>query len=231
MFRMMETMPSISTSASHSDRPLVDRAITRTVAKRYAAAAAEIERIVEATYAVIARTGSVDPPMRAILREAGVSTQVFYRHFQSKDELMLVIIDDGRRRLADYLRHKMERAGDPVSAIGAWIEGTLAQAADAEAAQRTRPFVANLGHLQEQYPDEHRESVQVLVRLVEEAIAEAAAAGRLTSDDPHADAMAIYHLAQGSMELHLRERSAPPPEEAAHLVAFALRAMGVKRGT
>jgi hypothetical protein len=67
------------------------------------------------------------------------------------------------------------------------------------------------------------------VQLVEEAIAEAAAAGRLTSDDPQADAMAIYHLAQGSMEFHLRERSAPPPEEVAHLVRFALRALGVDR--
>jgi AcrR family transcriptional regulator len=216
---MMRTMPS----------PLVDRAINRTMAARYAAAAAEIDKIVEATYRVIARTGSVDPPMRQILREAGLSTQVFYRHFPSKDELMLLILDDGRRRLADYLRHKMDRAGDPVGAIGAWIEGTLAQAADDEAASRTRPFIANLGHLQEQYPDEHRESVQVLVRLLEDAIAEGAAAGRLTSEDPHADAVAVYHLAQGSMEFHLRERSAPPPAEVAHLVAFALRALGVER--
>ena len=220
----MRTMPS----TSYTDRPLVDRAINRTMAARYAAAAAEIEKIVEATYRVIARTGSVDPPMREILREAGVSTQVFYRHFPSKDELMLLILDDGRRRLADYLRHKMERAGDPVGAIGAWIEGTLAQAADHEAASRTRPFIANLGHLQERYPDEHRESVQVLVQLVEEVIAEATAAGQLTSADPHADALAIYHLAQGSMEFHLRERSAPPPDEVAHLVAFALRALGVR---
>jgi AcrR family transcriptional regulator len=217
-------------STSYTDRPLVDRAINRTMAARYAAAAAEIERIVEATYRVIARTDSVDPPMREILREAGLSTQVFYRHFASKDELMLLILDDGRRRLADYLRHKMERAGDPVGAIGAWIEGTLAQAADREAASRTRPFIANLGHLQEQYPDEHRESVQVLVQLVEEAIAEATAAGRLTSEDPHADAMAIYHLAQGAMEFHLRERSAPPAGEVAHLVAFALRSLGAETG-
>lgn len=226
-------MPSTSKSrrktpetASYADRPLVDRAISRTVAARYAAAAAEIDRIIEATYQVIERTGSVDPPMREILREAELSTQVFYRHFRSKDELMLVLLDDGRRRLADYLRHKMTKAGDPIGAIGAWIEGTLAQAANPRAASRTRPFIAHLGHLQEQYPDEHRESVQVLVRLLEEAITAAADAGRLTSDDPHADAMAVYHLTEGSMELHLRESSAPTRKQVAHLVAFALRGLG-----
>jgi AcrR family transcriptional regulator len=175
---------------------------------------------------VIERTGSVDPPIREILREAGLSTQAFYRHFQSKDELMLVLLDDGRRRLADYLRHKMESAGDPVGAIGAWIEGTLAQATDPQAASRTRPFVANLGHLQEHYPDEHRESVQVLVSLLEEAIVEAADAGHITPAEAHADALSVYHLAQGSMEFHLRERSTPQPEEVAHLVAFALRGLG-----
>jgi AcrR family transcriptional regulator len=213
---------------SYADRPLVDRAINRTVAGRYAAAAAEIERIIEATYRVIERSGSVDPSMREILREAGLSTQVFYRHFRSKDELMLVLLDDGRRRLAGYLEHKMQKAGDLISAIGAWIEGTLAQAADPQAASRTRPFIANLGHLQEQYPEEHRESVQVLVRLLEDAIVAARDAGRLTSTDPHSDALAVYHLTQGSMEFHLRERSAPSRAEVRHLVAFALRALGAE---
>jgi AcrR family transcriptional regulator len=214
-----------------TDRPLVDRAINRTVADRYAAAAAEIERIIEATYRVIERTGSVDPSMREILREAGLSTQVFYRHFRSKDELMLVLLDDGRRRLADYLRHRMDKAAGPLATIGAWIEGTLAQAADPQAASRTRPFIANLGHLQEQYPDEHRESVQVLVRLLEEAIVDAVEAGAARSENPHADATAIYHMTEGSMELHLRERSTPDPDEVTHLVAFALRALGAGMST
>lgn len=217
-------MPTSSPSSS----PLVDRAINRAVAVRYAAAAADIDRIIEATYRVIARRGTVDPPMREILREAGLATQVFYRHFQSKDELMLVLLDDGRRRLADYLRHKMEGAGGPVEAIGAWIAGTLAQARDPNAASRTRPFIASLGHLQEQYPDEFRESVDVLVTLLEGAIAEGVAAGRLSSPDPRADALAIYHMATAAMESRLRERTPPPAGEAEHLTAFALRALGAR---
>ena len=35
--------------------------------------------------------------MRDILREAKLSTPAFYRHFKSKDELFVMLLDDGRR--------------------------------------------------------------------------------------------------------------------------------------
>ena len=190
------------------------------------AAADDIDRIVEATYRVIERLGTVDPPMREILDESGVSRQLFYRHFRSKDELMLVVLDDGRRRLADYLRHRMDKAEDPVGRIRAWIEGTLAQARNARAASRTRPFIAGLGHLQERYPDENRTSIDVLVALLADAIDEAVETGSASSTDVRRDATAIYLLATGAMEQHVRERTAPTPTEIDHLVQFVFRALG-----
>jgi AcrR family transcriptional regulator len=213
-------------AAPSTERPLLARAVDRTMAERYAAAAADIERIVEATYRVIERAGSVDPPMREILDESGVSRQLFYRHFRSKDELMLVVLDDGRRRLADYLRHQMDKSSDPLAAIRAWIEGTLAQARNPKAASRTRPFIASLGHLQEQYPAEHQQSIDVLVALLDEAIAGAVASGAAESVDTWSDATAIYLMTTGAMEQHLRERSTPAAAEIEHLVRFALRALG-----
>jgi AcrR family transcriptional regulator len=211
---------------SFTERPLVARAIDRTVGSRYDAAADEIDRIVEATYRVIERTGNADPPMREILGEGGVSRQLFYRHFESKDELMLVILDDGRRRLADYLRHKMDKAEDSIGAVRAWILGTLAQARSPKAASRTRPFIAGLGHLHEQYPEEHRQSIDVLVSLLDAAIGDAVDAGLARSDDTRRDATAIYLMATGAMEQHLRDRSSPSAAEGEHLVQFALRALG-----
>ena len=75
----------------------------RSPSGRVAAATQEVEQLVEATYRVVSREGTVDPRVRDILLEAGLSTQVFYRHFRSKDDLLLVLLDDGRRRFADYL--------------------------------------------------------------------------------------------------------------------------------
>jgi AcrR family transcriptional regulator len=215
------------TAAGTPARPLVDRTVNRTLAGQYAAAAEEVERIIEATYRVIESTGTVEPRMRDILSEAGLSTQAFYRHFRSKDELMLVLLDDGRRRHADYLAHRMSKAAPGVGRIEAWIAGTLAQAKDARAAARTRPFIVNLGRLQEQYPEDHAESVAVLVSLLELAIRDGVAVGELVSVDPHRDAMAIYHLSVGVMEHHLRARTTPTNADVDHVIAFALRGLDV----
>ncbi len=209
------------------DRPLVQAAINRTVSARYDVAADEIARIVEAAYKVIERSGTVDPRVRDILAEAGLSTQAFYRHFPSKDDLLLVLLDDGRRRLRNYLQHRMEKATDPAARIRAWIEGVMAQAVDPAAAARTRPFISNLGRLTEQHPEQQQESVNTIVALLVAAVEEAMEAGTASSPDPGADALAIYHLTTGTMTSHVLARTTPTQDETDLLVSFALRALDI----
>jgi AcrR family transcriptional regulator len=86
-----------------TDSPLVRKLIDRTLEDRYSLAAREVEQLIEATFRVIAASGRIDPPVRDILRVAGLSTPVFYRHFRSKDELLLVVWDRGVRMLTAYL--------------------------------------------------------------------------------------------------------------------------------
>ena len=77
--------------------PLVARAVARSLSGRVAAATHEVEQLVEATYRIVSRDGTVDPRVRDILLEADLSTQAFYRHFRSKDDLLLVLLDDERQ--------------------------------------------------------------------------------------------------------------------------------------
>lgn len=207
-----------------ADGSLVARAAHRSVALRHAASAAEIQRIIDATYRVIERTSDVDPTVRAILREAELSTPAFYRHFRSKDELFVVILDDGRRKLAGSIERRVARERTGPARLRAWIRTVLAQASDAEAASRTRPFMANLDRLVAQYPDEHRESEALLVDQLARLIADA---DDLSSRDPSADAEAVYHLAFGAMAAHLRHGTAPSPADVERIVDFALRALSV----
>lgn len=213
-------------AAELRERPLVQAAITRSLSHRFDTAAGEVDRLVEAAYRVIERTGSVDPRMREILAEAGLSTQAFYRHFPSKDDLMLVLLDDGGRRLGDYLSHQMAKATTARGRIRAWVEGVFAQAVDADAAARTRPFLANLARLAERYPDSQRAAIDLAVAPLAAALRDAAKTGDATTSDPSADARAIYHLAMGDMEAHVLARTAPTKREINHIVSFALRAVG-----
>jgi AcrR family transcriptional regulator len=203
--------------------PLIGRAVARSLAGRRASYADEVQRIVQATYQVIEQTGSLDPTMRDILRQSGISTQAFYRHFRSKDELLLALLDDGRRQLSGYLAHRMAKAATPEGKVRAWIDGVLAQAGDLSAAARTRPFLANLDRLTEQYPAEQKESVELLIRLLEEALATAepgASPARIRRDS-----VAIYHLAIGTMHQHIRDRTRPGPDDIEHVIQFSLAAV------
>jgi AcrR family transcriptional regulator len=201
--------------------PLINRAVARSLARRQASYADEVERIVSATYEVIERTGSLDPTMRDILRQSGISTQAFYRHFRSKDELLLALLDDGRRRLSSYLGHRMAKAETAEGKLRAWIEGVLAQASDETAAAKTRPFLANLDRLAEQYPKDQQESVDLLIGLLEGALGQMGVPpGRL-----RLDAVAIYHLAVGTMHQHIRDRSRPSAGEVEHVIEFSLAAV------
>ena len=89
---------------------LANRAVDRSLGDRRTQYAEEIQRVLEATYDLIEQTGNVDPSLRDILAASNLSTQAFYRYFQSKDELFLLLLDDGRRRLVGSLERRMNKA-------------------------------------------------------------------------------------------------------------------------
>jgi AcrR family transcriptional regulator len=205
---------------------LAQRSIERSLADRRAAYVEEIHEIVEATYRVIQRTGSFDPGLREILQESGSSTQAFYKHFRSKDELMLLLLDDGRRKLVGYLQHRMDKASKSAGKIRAWIEGVLAQASDPKAAARTRPFLANRDRLAEQFPAEQQASVDLLVGLLAGAIEKLQG----TKRDARRDAQAIYDVTFGALHAHLVHDRRPSRSDVEHLARFCLDAIGAGSG-
>lgn len=201
---------------------LADRAVERRVAGRRAEYGAEMRRIVETTFSLIERTGSLDPSMREILAETGLSNQAFYRYFSSKDELMLALLDDGRRQLVDTLQRRMARSADPKAQVRAWIEGVLAQAANATAAARTRPWILSEQRLAELFPQEQQASVELLVGLLRDPIARL----RGTKRRQHADEVAatmVYQLTFAVLRGHLVAGTKPDATESNALIDFCLK--------
>ncbi len=197
------------------------RAAERAVADRQADYAREVHRIVDATFRLVERTGTLQPSLRELLAETGLSTQAFYRYFRSKDELLLVVLDEGRRLLVGYLEARMARAGDPAGAVEAWVRGVLAQASDERAAARTRPFAASEDRIAERFPEEHARSVARLRDLL---------AGPVSALRPGGDVdggtRVVYDLTFATLRRHLAAGTRPEKREAAHLVRFVLDGLG-----
>ena len=205
-------------------KALAKRAAERGVAERQVEYADEVRRIVDTTFQLIERTGNVNPSLRDVLAETGIATQAFYRYFRSKDELLLVLLDDGRRQLVGYLSHRMSRFEAIEEKIGAWVRGVLAQASDRQAASRTRPFVANEDRLNQLFPDEQQQSVELLTSLLAEALV--ADRGPKASDEDRArdlqSAQSIYDVTFAALRRHLTRGTAPSSAEVDRLVEFCL---------
>ena len=203
-----------------------DRAIERSLARRRATYAEEVDRLVAATFQLIRKTGELEPRVSEIVSEAGLSNQAFYRHFRSKHELLVAVLDAGSQQLAGYLEHRMVQAASPLAAVRAWIRGMLQQALDPDAAEATRPFALARGRLAESFPEEVALSELRLTGPLRDAIAAGRERGVLPTADPERDAESLYHLAMGWMQSRLLERGEATEEGAARLEAFALAGLG-----
>ena len=202
---------------------LADKAVERQVEGRRAEYATEMRRIVDATFSLVQRTGSLEPSMREILAETGLSTQAFYRYFSSKDELMLALLDDGRRRLVDTLQRRMDDSTDPAQQVCAWIEGVLAQTSTRGAAARTRPWVLSEQRLAELFPREQQASVDALVGLLLAPIERLRTGASPKSNDDRAVASMVYQLTFAVLRSHLVADTKPNAGEKRVLVDFCLK--------
>ena len=187
----------------------------RTTRERTAAYADEVRRLLDAAYAVLRRTGELEPRVLDVVHEAGLSNQAFYRHFRSKDELLLALLDDGQRRLLGTLEGRMHRVEPGAPRVRAWVEGVLEQARRPEAADNTRPFVINGLRLADRFPVEWARSRDALLAPLADAI-------RDLGGDPERDASTVYHLTFGAVQDALVRRARPTDADVGYLVHCAL---------
>ncbi len=210
----------VAPDLDHAAPPSVADAIAaRGVDERRAAYTEEVRRLIEAAYAVMRESGDIEPRVGDVVKASGLSNQAFYRHFRSKDELLMAVLTDGRGRLVTSLRARMARVDDGAPRIAAWIEGVMAQARNADAAANTRPFAVNGARIAERFPEQWHASREALLAPLRDAVA--AAGG-----DPTRDPELLYHLAFGAMEGALVRRESPTRADVEHLVAFSLRGVG-----
>ncbi len=184
-------------------------------------------QLVSATWAVTARHGTIEPSVREILAEAGLSTKAFYRHFRAKDELLLAALEQGSHLLVDHLERRMAAATDEVGRIDAWIVGFVRQAANRAAARRTLPWTLGAGRLATDFPDALGRNQGTVIAPLERQIRAAVANGRSTSPDPASDAQIIFSFTADTLRRYLARGTGPEPTTVRQLVDFAHRALGL----
>ncbi|MGH3967466.1 MAG: TetR/AcrR family transcriptional regulator [Mycobacterium sp.] len=86
--------------------------------------------MVSAASKIVREQGARELTVAEVLQRAKLGTRAFYRHFDSKDQLVQVVFLEMARVEMLRLRRKMASASNPVDAVAAWIDGRLDLAFD-----------------------------------------------------------------------------------------------------
>src|SRR5580658_9235318 len=125
--------------------PVATRIAQQTMTQRGADYTDEVRRLLDAAMEVMRRGGTASRARVAdIVAAAGLSNEVFYRHFRSKDALVGALLDDGAERLTSYLAHQMAKERTLEGKYRRWVEGVLSQT-DEEIAAATLAVLWNAG--------------------------------------------------------------------------------------
>ena len=199
-------------------------AVARGLADRTAAADAMLGQLVQVARRQVRRAGTIDLSLRELLDEAGIGTRWFYRHFESKEAFLLVMLEDLFTDLAEYLTQATDSAGTPRDRVIAWINGVLDQAEPA-VAELGRPLLVHAARLNKLFPEAYRAVGHAMLAPLTASISAGAADGTLHSADSPSDARAIFFLTLSLMQSHVLEGTTCSAQERSAIADFALRAL------
>lgn len=182
--------------------------------------------LLDAAFEVIRAKGYAAVTVVDILREAGMSTRAFYRHFTSKEELLHALFRRDAERFADAVARRTRAADDGRRAVEVWIDEILGFGLDRPRAQRA----AVLGSATAKgalAPNELRHALELLTASLEEALA----AGRADGSLPGADAADAPLISSATWDTSSRmgeaDSKAAKARHRAALLSFVRRGLGV----
>ena len=201
------------------------RSAERAVEARYEAYLEEAQRLIQAGAEEIRDKGNVSPRVADVVRRAGLSNKAFYRHFKSKEELLLAVLEEGMHQRVAEFEKRMAAAVSARGRVEAWIEGVLVLATDPEEARAARPLYVYQARLAEHLGEELWNSRERLCRPLIDALREGRDNGELPGIDPDRDGEAIHSLCLGWVHAHVLKNETPGFDAARAVADFAMRGL------
>jgi AcrR family transcriptional regulator len=195
-----------------------ERIAAETLARRGPDYATEVRRLLDAALSVIAEQGSTTRARVVdIVTAAGLSNDAFYRHFPSKDAMVVALLEDGTERLRGYLAHQMAKEPSPEGKVRRWVEGLMSQTESTTAAT-TLAVLWNGSSVGAGLAAGAHNSTAPLAILLHEPFT------ALGSKAPATDASLVAHAVLGKVSDYLWARSEPTAEETGRIIRFCVEA-------
>jgi AcrR family transcriptional regulator len=161
------------------------------------------ERLLAAASELFQESGVQATGVDSIIKEAGVAKATFYRHFPSKDDLVVAWLRDSRTRWFDGVRARLEtQGGDPVEKIRSFFDGVAEWLDDGD--YRGCPYLNTASEITE--PTHPAQPViREYLQEIEDYLASLIAAAGYR--DSRALAAVLQTLTAGSISLAVARRS------------------------
>ncbi len=183
------------------------------------------QAILRAAYRLVGREGPT-ASVHDILAEAGLSTRAFYRHFSSKDDLILDMYRTAHDRVAAELARVIAEANDPVDALRAWVHHYLAVAYDNRRAAQSKVLSSPEARSAAGFRAAQVAGLAATRRILADVLDLGARSGRFGSADPELDALAIQSVVGGFVDARLHGEPGPTWDDARDYVCdLFLRAL------
>jgi AcrR family transcriptional regulator len=188
----------------------------------------ELRLLFDATLAVMERNGYADAAVADILAEAGLSTRSFYRHFQSKDQLLCALYRHEAEGVAARLEVRVSAAATPLEALDAWIDEIMSLGYHRRKAARAAVLGSPGAMRAEGYAEESRRAITLLTTPLRDLLAAGQRDGTFPLADPAADAPLIQSMLWTAAGLSpLREPARQRADAFSAVRSFCWRALGV----
>lgn len=150
--------------------------------------------LMDAAVRILARSGLHEMFVVDVLAEAGLSTRSFYRHFESKNDLLRALVLRETESVAQSLERAIDRAAGPAAAVDAWLDGLLDAIFEPKRAARAALFMTPAVRTAYPMADRMVDTHWTLSRPLAEVLRAGHEAGFLVSPNPEADAVSMFAL-------------------------------------
>lgn len=185
------------------------------------------EEILAAAVAIVREEGVRALGISHVLARAQLSTRAFYRHFDSKDQLVAAMF----LQMANFERQRLEEAmagRNPVDAVAAWIDGRLDLAFDEQIQSDLRKLSLEAQSQMFAAPELVGPAYAQMLRPLIEQIECGMRAGLFVEGDAEAAALSLHGVVWANVEQQWATSRCDRDEIRAGVQRFCLRGLGAE---
>jgi len=187
----------------------------------------ESEILIKAALHILRVKGDAGFTVNDVLGEAGLRTRAFYRHFASKDDLVIAAFAEGAKAEAIRLRRRMAHAAGPVPGVVAWIDARLELGFDQRVAANLRPLSQEAERAHGRFPAHLRLSFDRMLAPLIEQLQQGQLDDSFGDLSPAEDALAIHQVVWGVVEQRWSGFPLRYRETREQVLRFCLGGLGV----